>query len=131
EKRTRRGKPFWGCTRYPDCDWSSWDEPIPRRCPNCEAPFLVRKSTKARGEFLRCQTCVHEYTIGADGELEPAGVGVPTPAERRSRKTENGGSRPARRSAPKKRVTAKKSTAKTSTAKKSTAKKSTAKTGGK
>jgi DNA topoisomerase I len=112
EKRTRRGKPFWGCTRYPDCDWSSWDEPIPRRCPNCEAPFLVRKNTKARGEFLRCQTCVHEYTIGADGELEPAGVGVPTPAERRSRKAENGGSQPARKSAPKKRVTAKKSTAK-------------------
>jgi DNA topoisomerase-1 len=86
EKRTRRGKPFWGCTRYPECDWSSWDEPIPQPCPNCNAPYLVRKSNKTRGEFLRCQTCVHEYTVAEDGSLEPAGVGVPTPAERRARK---------------------------------------------
>jgi DNA topoisomerase I len=90
EKRTRRGKPFWGCTRYPECDWSIWDEPVPRRCPSCEAPFMVRKSTKSRGEFLRCITCAHEYTIGADGELEPAGVGVPTPAQRRARKRDGG-----------------------------------------
>jgi DNA topoisomerase I len=86
EKRTRRGKPFWGCTRYPECDWTTWDEPVPRRCPSCEAPFMIRKSTKARGEFLRCLACAHEYNIGADGELEPAGVGVPTPADRRARK---------------------------------------------
>jgi DNA topoisomerase I len=90
EKRTRKGKPFWGCTRYPDCDWSIWDEPVPRRCPNCEGPFMVRKSTKARGDFLRCPTCAHEYTIAADGSLDPAGVGVPTPAGRRTRKKESG-----------------------------------------
>jgi DNA topoisomerase I len=147
EKRTRRGKPFWGCTRYPECDWSSWDEPLPRRCPNCEAPFLVRKSSKTRGEFLRCQSCVHEYTIGADGELEPAGVGVRTPAERRARKHDDGGDTAARRrpaarksaagkSAPKK--TAKKATGKVAkktserkaaqkTAKKATARSSTTK----
>jgi DNA topoisomerase I len=109
EKRTRRGKPFWGCTRYPECDWSTWDEPVPRRCPNCEAPFMSRKSTKARGEFLRCLTCAHDYTIGADGELEPAGVGVPTPADRRARKADGAAPRKgaakrtgARKSAPKK-----------------------------
>jgi DNA topoisomerase-1 len=86
EKQTRRGKPFWGCTRYPECDWSTWDEPVARPCPNCDAPYLVRKTTKARGEFMRCQKCYHEYTLGADDSLEPAGVGVPTPAERRARK---------------------------------------------
>jgi DNA topoisomerase-1 len=82
EKRTRRGKPFWGCTRYPECDWSSWDEPVARACPNCTATFMVRRNTKARGEFLRCPTCAYEYTIGADGELEPAGIGVPAAARR-------------------------------------------------
>jgi DNA topoisomerase I len=149
EKRTRRGKPFWGCTRYPECDWSTWDEPVPRPCPNCEAPFMVRKSSKAKGDYLRCQTCAHEYTLGEDGGLEPAGVGVPTPAQRREKKSgggaaERGGSggahgngagsrtrgygrgRAGAKKAGAKKATAKKATAKKATAKKATAKKTTA-----
>jgi DNA topoisomerase I len=128
EKRTRKGKPFWSCTRYPECEWSLWDEPVPRRCPNCEGPFMVRKSTKARGDFLRCPTCAHEYAIGADGGLEPAGVGVPTPAARRARKDagEGGASSGSFRKAAKKSA-AKKSAAKKSATKKSAAKKSAAK----
>ena len=138
EKRTRRGKTFWGCTRYPECDWSTWDEPVARPCPNCNAPFLVRKSTKARGEFMRCQSCYHEYTVGTDDSLEPAGVGVPTPADRRARKDGDAGSdggsgyrRGARKSFAKKSATSKsaagKTTGKKGTAKKSTAKKATTK----
>ena len=85
EKRTRRGKPFWGCTRYPECDWSTWDEPVSIACPSCKAPFIVRKSTKARGEFLRCLQCRAEYTQNEAGELEAAGSGMPSPAQRRTR----------------------------------------------
>jgi DNA topoisomerase I len=102
EKRTRRGKPFWSCTRYPECDWSIWDEPVAQPCPNCEATFMVRKSTKSRGDFLRCVACAHEYTVGTDGELEAAGVGVPTPADRRAKKdgsASHGGRRPVKRAA--------------------------------
>ncbi len=61
EKRSRRGKVFWSCTRYPECDWSSWDEPVPGPCPDCNHVYLVRKSTKARGEFLRCPQCKGEF----------------------------------------------------------------------
>ncbi|MBI4408370.1 MAG: type I DNA topoisomerase [Gemmatimonadetes bacterium] len=61
EKRTRRGKVFWGCTRYPECDWSSWDRPIPTPCPDCSNPYLVAKSSKARGEFLKCPQCKGEF----------------------------------------------------------------------
>jgi DNA topoisomerase-1 len=106
EKRTRRGKPFWGCTRYPECDWSSWDEPVPRRCPNCEAPFLVRKTTKAKGEFMRCLSCAHEYTINADGALDPAGVGKP------DKRTFRGGSGGAKKSSGAATATATKSAVK-------------------
>jgi DNA topoisomerase-1 len=95
EKRTRRGKPFWGCTRYPDCDWSTWDEPVAHACPECKAPFLVKKSTKAKGEFLRCLTCKSEFTQDADGGIEAAAGHVTTPAERRER----GGSKPSGRKA--------------------------------
>jgi DNA topoisomerase I len=65
EKRTRRGKPFWGCTRYPDCDWSVWDRPVPTPCPTCEAPFLIAKSSKARGEFYKCLECKSEMAVDA------------------------------------------------------------------
>ena len=63
EKRTRRGKPFWGCTRYPDCDWSVWDEPVARPCETCGAPFLLKKTTKTRGESLRCTRCGSVYAV--------------------------------------------------------------------
>ena len=139
EKRTRRGKPFWGCTRYPDCTWSTWDEPVAIPCPNCKAQYLVKKSNKTRGEYLRCQICVHEYTVNEDGQLDPAGVGVATPAERRARGEEvedTGRGRWGRKStkedaAPAAKTTAKKATKKSSArktaAKKATAKKATAK----
>jgi DNA topoisomerase-1 len=61
EKRSRRGKVFWSCTRYPDCTWSSWDRPVAGPCPDCMHAFLVAKSTKAKGEFLRCPGCKGEF----------------------------------------------------------------------
>jgi DNA topoisomerase I len=133
EKRTRRGKPFWGCTRYPECDWSTWDEPVVRECLNCAAPFMVRKTTKARGEFLRCIACLHEYTINPDGALDPAGIASPAAVrgtgERKNWKrggASNGAGNAAVKTSPKKTIT-KKTTAKKASAKKATAKKATAK----
>jgi DNA topoisomerase-1 len=83
EKRTRRGKPFWGCTRYPECDWSVWDEPVARVCDVCEAPFLVKKSTKKQGDFLKCIKC--SSIVAIDGATEtvasagaPGSPGVPS-----------------------------------------------------
>ncbi|MBR9989074.1 MAG: type I DNA topoisomerase, partial [Gemmatimonadetes bacterium] len=137
EKRTRRGKSFWGCTRYPECDWSTWDEPVPRPCPNCESQYLVRKSTKARGDFMRCQKCYHEYTVAEDDSLEPAGVGLPTPAERRARKdgsddgSSGGGFRRGAKKSFGSKDGAKKTATKKSAARKSTARKSTEKTAAK
>ncbi|MGH7443377.1 MAG: topoisomerase DNA-binding C4 zinc finger domain-containing protein, partial [Longimicrobiales bacterium] len=72
EKTTRRGKPFWGCVRYPECDWSSWDEPLPHPCQFCDSPLVVRKSNKTRGEFIRCPQCHAEYTLNEDGALDVA-----------------------------------------------------------
>jgi len=35
-KRTKRGKIFWGCNAYPDCEFASWNEPIKDKCPTCK-----------------------------------------------------------------------------------------------
>jgi len=56
ERRTRRGKTFYGCTRYPECKFAAWDKPRMTPCPNCGSPFLVEKETK-KGLVLRCPKC--------------------------------------------------------------------------
>lgn len=53
KKRTRRGKTFYGCDKYPDCDFAVWDEPVDEPCPECKSPLLVKKVLKS-GVFLRC-----------------------------------------------------------------------------
>ncbi len=62
EKRTRRGKIFYGCTRYPECTYASWDKPTPQTCPNCHETYLVEKETKKKGHFLKCPACKFEAT---------------------------------------------------------------------
>ncbi len=54
EKRSRRGKVFYGCNKYPGCDFASWDKPVPTPCPVCKASFLLEKTTKREGTFLMC-----------------------------------------------------------------------------
>ena len=44
EKRSRRGKPFYGCDNFPKCDFATWDKPLPEPCPDCGHPFLVEKN---------------------------------------------------------------------------------------
>ncbi len=58
EKRSRRGKPFYGCSNWAKkgCDFVAWDKPIPQPCPVCQAKFVLRKETK-RGVTLRCMEC--------------------------------------------------------------------------
>ncbi len=59
-RKSRYGKFFYGCANYPNCDFVVWNEPINQRCPECDAAFLVKKSTKRKGDYLLCMTCAHE-----------------------------------------------------------------------
>ena len=56
EKKSKRGKIFYGCSRYPDCKFATWDRPVDKSCPQCSAVFLVEKETKREGRFLKCLT---------------------------------------------------------------------------
>ncbi len=56
EKKSKRGKVFYGCNRYPECTFALWDRPVNRHCPDCGAPYLVEKETKKDGPMLRCAT---------------------------------------------------------------------------
>ena len=54
EKRSKRGKIFYGCSRYPECNFATWDKPVAKPCPVCHKPYLVEKTTKREGTFLSC-----------------------------------------------------------------------------
>ncbi|GHU96642.1 DNA topoisomerase 1 [Deltaproteobacteria bacterium] len=50
EKSSKRGKIFYSCDQYPQCDFALWDKPMPGSCPQCEAPYLVEKK---KGESIK------------------------------------------------------------------------------
>jgi DNA topoisomerase-1 len=54
ERRSKRGKIFYGCGRFPECKYAIWDKPVNRPCPQCNAGFMVEKTTKKDGTFLMC-----------------------------------------------------------------------------
>jgi len=68
ERRTKRGRTFFGCSNYPECKFATWNKPINQPCPNCGVKFLVEKSSKAKGEFLKCQKCGHEIIRSVESE---------------------------------------------------------------
>ncbi len=54
ERRSRRGKLFYSCSRYPACQFVAWDRPLPVPCPRCAAGFVTEKVTKRYGTVRRC-----------------------------------------------------------------------------
>ena len=60
-KTKKRGRMFYGCSRYPECDFASWDKPIGEPCTICGNPYLVIKYSQAKGEYLRCPECKEEF----------------------------------------------------------------------
>jgi len=54
QKKSRRGKVFYGCNRFPKCTFATWNMPVDKPCPKCGAKFMVEKTTKKQGTFLSC-----------------------------------------------------------------------------
>jgi DNA topoisomerase-1 len=53
EKRSKRGRTFYACDRFPDCAYAIWDRPVPKECPACGHAFLVEKGGR-QGSAIRC-----------------------------------------------------------------------------
>ncbi|HOP07366.1 MAG TPA: type I DNA topoisomerase [candidate division Zixibacteria bacterium] len=76
EKQTRSHKIFYGCSNYPKCDYASWDMPVNQACPACHYPFMVLKTSKKKGDFLRCPECKTEVPVQQNDTPEPEKVGA-------------------------------------------------------
>jgi len=61
ERRSRKGKTFYGCDRYPECKFVAWGKPVPEKCPECGSPYMIEKWLKA-GPILQCPNaeCKHK-----------------------------------------------------------------------
>lgn len=59
-KRSKKGRTFYGCSRFPNCRYAVWDEPVNQACPVCESPIMTSKSIKGE-DYLVCprKECGH------------------------------------------------------------------------
>jgi DNA topoisomerase-1 len=64
ERRSKRGKTFFGCNRYPDCDFVAWNQPIAEPCPECGSSYLLEKRLKS-GPVVQCpsQDCKYKRAL--------------------------------------------------------------------
>ena len=76
ERRSKkRGKAFYGCENYPNCDFVVWDKPVAETCPDCGYVGAEMKSNKTRGQYRKCLKCSNEWDVAAPEEAEEvAGV---------------------------------------------------------
>src|SRR5688572_26323025 len=71
ERKSRRGKAFYGCANYPDCDFTLWNRPIAEACPDCGTPFVLEKITKKAGRQLVCSKDDCAFVKDAPLQEEP------------------------------------------------------------
>ena len=67
-RKSRRGKIFYSCSGYPECDYALWNEPVKEPCPDCEWPILTTKTTKSRGAEKVCPQKSCGYTEKVETE---------------------------------------------------------------
>jgi DNA topoisomerase-1 len=60
ERRSKKGRVFYGCSRYPECDFVAWDRPTGEACPDCGGPMLVANRA---GTLQKCQRCGHREAL--------------------------------------------------------------------
>lgn len=60
EKTSRKGRKFYGCKNYPECDFVSWDKPVAEKCPVCGSYMTLKESRKS-GNWYLCsnESCRH------------------------------------------------------------------------
>ncbi len=60
-RRSKKGRMFYGCTAYPNCDFVSWDKPVPEPCPKCDNAYTVEKWKKDEGTSIICPESECDY----------------------------------------------------------------------
>ena len=56
-RRSKKGRTFYGCTAYPNCNFVSWEKPVGEACPECKNPYMVEKWKKNEDTSIVCPKC--------------------------------------------------------------------------
>ena len=62
ERKSKRGKIFYGCSAFPECKFATWDKPVAQGCPQCDSIYLLEKTTKKSGTRRVCPDKACGYT---------------------------------------------------------------------
>ena len=57
ERKSKKGKLFYGCSNFPKCKFASWYKPIETPCPKCGSTLVEKKDT------IKCMECDYEDKI--------------------------------------------------------------------
>lgn len=66
ERRSKKGRIFYGCDQYPTCDYVMWDKPSTKPCPNCGSLMIEKRSKQ--GTKLQCTQCDHNEMNEAEDD---------------------------------------------------------------
>jgi DNA topoisomerase-1 len=105
EKKSRYGKIFYSCNRYPKCKYALWDKPLEQPCPKCGFPLTVEKTTKREGTVRKCaqKECDFKEVL-VPPEKKPSAA-KKVPAKKKS--TATGRKAPAKKSTASRKATTK------------------------
>ncbi len=58
ERKTRKGRTFYGCSNYPECEFTSWKKPLKEPCPNCGGLLVAHNKNHAK-----CTNCEEQFSL--------------------------------------------------------------------
>lgn len=61
ERRSKKGRVFFGCDKYPGCEFVSWDRPVEKKCPQCQGMLIVKNSKS--GSHIQCVQCDYKEEV--------------------------------------------------------------------
>ncbi|QQQ85894.1 type I DNA topoisomerase [Peptacetobacter hiranonis] len=62
-RKTKKGRAFYGCSKYPDCDFIEWNQPVEEVCPECGSYMTEKVSKKGKKHICSNKECGFEKTI--------------------------------------------------------------------
>ena len=59
-RKSKKGKVFYGCSKYPECDFVSWDKPTGNKCPDCGSPLVEADKKSKHKEKCSNKECKYK-----------------------------------------------------------------------